>query len=1077
MSPTLKSLERALGRLASALACAAALAACDGTAVVGGNGNGSDGGMDATADIPCSADQVRCGGQCVNVRQSVLHCGACGTACPAGNVCVNGACMQSCPGTQTLCSGNLCVSTGTDRANCGACGNACAAGQVCSNGACTVECAANLQTCSAGSDAGADASGPRYCADPQTDRNNCGGCGNVCPGGRICERGMCVVSCGVGLTNCDGTCRDLQMDRANCGGCGTVCAAGQVCSSGTCQVSCGGGLTDCTGVCRDTQSDNAHCGACGTACAAGQVCSRGACELTCAAGLTTCGGSCRDLTTDNNHCGACGMLCPAGQVCSGSMCRTTCAMGTTDCSGACRDLQTDRANCGMCGQGCMPGRVCSAGTCQVSCGAGTTDCGGVCRDVQTDNANCGMCGTACASGQVCTGGMCVVSCGAGLTNCAGTCRDTQTDTANCGACGTACAAGQVCANGACAASCQAGTQNCSGSCRNTQTDITACGGCGIACPTPANGAAFCTAGRCGITCGTGFGDCDAMAGNGCETTLSSITNCNGCNVRCNFANAAAACLISGCTMGSCTAGFADCNNSPMDGCEIRTGADNNNCGGCGVRCVAGQTCSNGACAATCAAGQSECSGVCRNLDNDPSHCTACGNVCPRPANATPFCASRCAYLCTAGFGDCDGQDGNGCETRLDSVTNCGACGFTCRFPNGAAACTAGRCALTTCATGFSNCDANADNGCEVNTQSDRANCGGCDIACGAGQVCSSGVCRATCAAGLTECSGSCTSVQTDPNNCGVCARACTAPANASPVCLAGVCSFVCNAGFRDCDNNPANGCEVNTNTSVGNCGTCGNACSFANAAAVCTAGACGLSACNAGFRDCDGDVNNGCEINTTTSATNCGGCGTVCSLPNATPVCTASVCQVAACTGAFRNCDSDPANGCEVNTSNSASHCGACGVTCPSGVCTNGACVVMSNRYQESFVNNVTPTTQCTAWNTWRAGLAGGYTRVTIRGTFAPAGLSCSNPSIANALAAAIRTGADFDMACDGHRWTLCGSRYSGELWLDPPSLCSGSNCPSGYLVRPCIGNQNWGGVNTTTCTDNPNQEMIVEFQ
>ena len=144
-----------LARIA-ALGVAVALGACDGSSVVGGYG--SDGGMDAAMDVPCATGEARCGGQCVSIRDNAMHCGGCGNACPAGNVCVNGTCMQSCPGAQTLCNGTLCVSLGTDRANCGACGNVCPTGQVCSNGACTLECASNLQTCTAGGgDAGADA--------------------------------------------------------------------------------------------------------------------------------------------------------------------------------------------------------------------------------------------------------------------------------------------------------------------------------------------------------------------------------------------------------------------------------------------------------------------------------------------------------------------------------------------------------------------------------------------------------------------------------------------------------------------------------------------------------------------------------------------------------------------------------------------------------------------------------------------------------------------------------------------------------------------------------------------------------
>jgi hypothetical protein len=140
---------------------------------------------------------------------------------------------------------------------------------------------------------------------------------------------------------------------------------------------------------------------------------------------------------------------------------------------------------------------------------------------------------------------------------------------------------------------------------------------------------------------------------------------------------------------------------------------------------------------------------------------------------------------------------------------------------------------------------------------------------------------------------------------------------------------------------------------------------------------------------------------------------------------------------------------------------------------TGGGC----DTYSEDFVNGSASPTQCTSWNSWRAGLAtSGYSSVTMSGTFDTTGITCSDPTMAQAIADAIRTGARGTWTCDGHDWSLC-DRYSGELWIDPPLECSGSNCPNpGYLVRPCIGNANWGGVNTATCTSNPSQNMTVEF-
>src|SRR5437763_1939796 len=74
----------------------------------------------------------------------------------------------------------------------------------------------------------------------------------------------------------------------------------------------------------------------------------------------------------------------------------------------------------------------------------------------------------------------------------------------------------------------------------------------------------------------------------------------------------------------------------------------------------------------------------------------------------------------------------------------------------------------------------------------------------------------------------------------------------TPTCVDGRCGALCAAGFGDCDGNVANACEVNTLTSVTNCGGCGQACpSRPNATASCSGGVCRY-ACAANFGECDG---------------------------------------------------------------------------------------------------------------------------------------------------------------------------------------------------------------------------------
>src|SRR5439155_25152742 len=122
-----------------------------------------------------------------------------------------------------------------------------------------------------------------------------------------------------------------------------------------------------------------------------------------------------------------------------------------------------------------------------------------------------------------------------------------------------------------------------------------------------------------------------------------------------------------------------------------------------------------------------CGGVCQHTQTDLANCGACGAVCMTP-NATPVCRSgTCAVAsCGAGFGDCDLVAMNGCEATLASdPMHCGNCVTVCPCGlHATATCSAGRCGLA-CATGFGDCDGNATNGCETNTLVNVANCGGC----------------------------------------------------------------------------------------------------------------------------------------------------------------------------------------------------------------------------------------------------------------------------------------------------------------------------------------------------------------
>ena len=126
------------------------------------------------------------------------------------------------------------------------------------------------------------------CVDLQTDVDNCGTCGHVCPEGqagfvRGCAGGNCFFmrerACASGLASCNGSCTDVLVDPANCGTCGNACASGEVCFAGLCarEHRCDAPLVNCNDVCVDVNTDPANCGGCAVACAADEICFAGAC--------------------------------------------------------------------------------------------------------------------------------------------------------------------------------------------------------------------------------------------------------------------------------------------------------------------------------------------------------------------------------------------------------------------------------------------------------------------------------------------------------------------------------------------------------------------------------------------------------------------------------------------------------------------------------------------------------------------------------------------------------------------------------------------------------------------------------
>jgi len=150
------------------------------------------------------------------------------------------------------------------------------------------------------------------------------------------------------------------------------------------------------------------------------------------------------------------------------------------------------------------------------------------------------------------------------------------------------------------AACDVGHDDCNGTAADgceteTQTDATNCGLCGRRCPARPNSIPSCASGTCSAECMLSFGDCDAVASNGCETPLRSALNCGACGRSCRPIRGLGSCATGTCVVTMCDPGFGDCDADGFTGCEADFASDARNCGGCGVACRPGAYCDAGRC--------------------------------------------------------------------------------------------------------------------------------------------------------------------------------------------------------------------------------------------------------------------------------------------------------------------------------------------------------------------------------------------------------------------------------------------------------------------------------------------------
>ncbi len=469
--------------------------------------------------------------------------------------------------------------------------------------------------------------------------------------------------------------------------------------------------------------------------------------------------------------------------------------------------------------------------------------------------------------------------------------------------------------------------------------------------------------------------CTDTVSNGDETGV----DCGG--VKCSACPAGSPCLVAtdciseicndaGVCSVKCREGWDECDGDTSEECETNLLTDTDHCGACAEPCSpihALGECIGGTCQIDeCEAPYEDCDnyavdGCEVNLSTDLDNCGACGMACS-DINGTPSCVgSECRIDCADGFGDCNGNARDGCEKAVTAdVKNCSGCGDECpEGPGETAFCDNGVCGASICPAGFGNCNAQVDDECEQDLLSSVEHCGSCGNLCVVANgtaECVEGVCVvAGCSNGFGNCNagdadggyadGCEMNTNEDVSNCGQCGTICNAT-NGTPDCKAGDCAIDCATDYADCDGNGSS-CETHLPTSKEHCGSCTSThCDslFANATGLCRNSRCEFDQCQTDFDDCDGAPENGCEEDLRTSEAHCRTCGRECSdAGTTTNECVERECQLE-CASPFLDCDEDATTGCEINGAADTNNCGACDTRCStagamSTACTDDGCV------------------------------------------------------------------------------------------------------------------------------------------
>ena len=146
----------------------------------------------------------------------------------------------------------------------------------------------------------------------------------------------------------------------------------------------------------------------------------------------------------------------------------------------------------------------------------------------------------------------------------------------------------------------------------------------------------------------------------------------------------------------------------------------------------------------------------------------------------------------------------------------------------------------------------------------------------------------------------------------------------------------CEGGRKDCNGVLNDGCEIDIEIDAENCGACGKKCAPGQR---CQYGTC---QCAPSESACVGDFGNEYCANLDSDRQKCGACGHQCPFVErpAKSVCRLGRCELE-CAAGYADCDGQTSNGCETLVAADPRNCGGCGVQCDLSIgqpCVNSAC-------------------------------------------------------------------------------------------------------------------------------------------